>query len=69
MRINLPQWWTKSFHTPTLGQRLHRATTLNERLVQVKTDGNAIAGISAVVQIISVVVVVDVHVIAVVPIV
>jgi hypothetical protein len=39
-----------------------------ERLVQIKADGNAIAGISAVIQIISVTVVIHIHVIAVVPI-
>jgi hypothetical protein len=44
-------------------------TALDERLVQVEADGNAIAGMSAVVQIVSVAVVVHVHVIAVVPIV
>jgi len=40
-----------------------------ERLVQVETDGNAIAGMTAVVQIISVSVVIHIHVIVVVPIV
>jgi hypothetical protein len=40
----------------------------NEHLMQVEADGNAIAGISAVVQIISVSVVIYIHVIAVVPI-
>ena len=44
-------------------------TTLDECLVQVEADGNAIAGISAVVQIIPIIVVVHVNVIAVVPIV
>jgi hypothetical protein len=39
------------------------------RLVKVKADGNAIAGISAVIQIVSITVIVNVHVIAVVPVV
>ena len=43
-------------------------SALDERLVQVEADGNAIAGISSVIQIISVAVVVHVDVIAVVPI-
>ena len=42
---------------------------LDERLVQVKADSNAIAGISTVVEVISVAVVVHVDVITVVPIV
>jgi hypothetical protein len=46
---------------------LQRVTALDERLVQVETDGNAVAGISAVIQIISVTVVVHVYVIVVVP--
>jgi len=41
----------------------------NEYLVQVEADGNAIAGITSVVQIIAAIVVVHVYVIAVVPIV
>jgi len=44
-------------------------TALDEPLVQVEADGNAIAGISAVKQIVSITVVVHVYVIAVVPIV
>jgi hypothetical protein len=52
-----------------MGQRLHRVAALNERLVQIETDGNAIARVSAVVQIIPIGVVVHVDVIAVVPIV
>ncbi len=51
------------------GPGLHWFTALDERLVQVEADGNAIAGISAVIQIISIAVVVHVYVIAVVPIV
>lgn len=47
---------------------MQNVTALDERLVQVETDGNAIAGISAVIQIISVTVVVHVYVIIVVPI-
>jgi hypothetical protein len=43
-------------------------SAVDARLVQIETDGNAIAGISAVVQIISVAVVIHVNVIAVVPI-
>jgi hypothetical protein len=51
------------------GAGLHWVTMLNDRLIQIEGDGNTIAGISTVVQIISVTVVVHVHVIVVVPIV
>jgi len=50
------------------GLHLLSITALDERLVQVETNGNAIARISAVVQIIAITVVVHVYVIAVVPI-
>jgi hypothetical protein len=49
------------------GPGLHCVTALDVRLVQVEGDGNTIAGISAVVQIIPVAVIVHVYVIAVVP--
>jgi hypothetical protein len=52
-----------------MGQRWHRVAALIEHLVQIETDGNAIARIPAVVQIISIGVVIHVYVIAVVPIV
>jgi hypothetical protein len=51
------------------GTGLPLVATVSARLVQVEADGNAIAGISAVEQIISVPVVVHVDVIVIVPIV
>jgi hypothetical protein len=42
-------------------------TALDERLVQIEADGDAVAGISPVVQTISVTVVIHPHVIAVIP--
>ena len=50
------------------GPGLHCVTARDERLVQVEADGNAIAGISAVVQVIAITVVVHVYIIVVVPI-
>ena len=63
-----PQSRSYSLTNSGAGPGLHWESALDARLVQVEADGNVIAGMAAVAQVVSILVVIHIQVIVVVPI-